>query len=68
MPFWVWIFVAVCIAYGGVVLWRAWAKGFVKYGPIHYTRSDHPIYFWFFVALFSAAEIWFIGLAAVLLR
>jgi hypothetical protein len=65
MPIWVWIFLAVCIAYGGLVLWRAWAEGFVKYGPIRYTKQDDPAYFWFFVVLFCLAEIWFVGMLVI---
>ena len=67
MPIWAWIFLAVCIAYGALVLWRAWAKGFVKYGPIHYTREDEPIYFWFFVVLFCLAEIWLVGMLVLVI-
>ncbi len=62
MPIWAWAFLAVCIAYGGLVLWRAWAKGFVKYGSINYTKKDDPIYFWFFVFLFCLVEIWLVGM------
>jgi hypothetical protein len=65
MPVWIWIFLAVCIAYGALVLWRAWAKRFVKFGPIHYTKEDDPIYFWFFVVLFCLCEIWFVGMLVV---
>jgi hypothetical protein len=45
MPIWAYIVLAVFIAYGGFVLWRAWAKGFVKYGLIDFTKQDDPIYF-----------------------
>jgi len=62
MPVWAWIFLAVCIAYFWLVLWRAWVKGFVKYGPIRYTKQDDPIYYWFFVVLFCVAEIWLVGI------
>lgn len=62
MPIWAWIFGLACIAYSGFVLWRAWAKGFVKYGPIRYTRQGDPIYFWFVVILFGMCGFWFGGM------
>ncbi len=67
MPIWAWLFLATCIAYGALVLWRAWTKSFVKFGPLHYTRRDYPIYFWFFVVLFFIAEVWFIASAIIIL-
>ena len=67
MPLWGWLFIATCIAYGALVLWRAWTKNFVKFGPIHYTRSDYPISFWFFVVLFCIGEVWWIGLSAAVI-
>lgn len=59
------MFLAVCIAYGGLVLWRAWAKGLVKIWPIRYTKQDDPFYFWFFVVLFCLVEIWCVGMLVV---
>jgi hypothetical protein len=62
MPVWMWIFLALCIAYNAIVLSRAWAKSFVKFGPIRYTKKDDPFYFWIFVVLFCLCEIWFLGM------
>ena len=62
MPFWVWIFLAVCIGYGALVLWRAGTKSFVKFGPIQDTKDDNPILFWFLVAGFCMCEIWCVGM------
>ena len=67
MPIWMWIFLVACIAYGGLVLWRAWAKEFVKFGPIHMTRNEYPFSFWFFVVLFFIGEVWFIGMFFVII-
>lgn len=67
MPVWAWIFLAVGIAYFGVALWRAWAKGFIRYGPIRYTRQDDAVYFWFFVVFFCLAEIWLVGMLVFVL-
>ena len=62
MPIWAWIFLAVCIAYGAFVLWRAWTKGFVKYGPIQFTREADTFTFWFLVTTFCICELWFVGM------
>jgi len=61
MPLWAWLSILLCITYSGLVLWRAWAHEYVKYGPIRYTRQANPRSFWFFVTLFAIAEIWFAG-------
>ena len=67
MPIWAWIFLAVCIAYGAFVLWRAWTKGFVKYGPIQFTREADTFTFWFLVTTFCICELWFVGMLDIVL-
>jgi hypothetical protein len=62
MPIWAWMFLALCIAYGALVLWRAWAKGFVKYGPIRFTRKDDTFTFWFLVGTFCICEFFLVGM------
>ena len=66
MAVWMWAFLAVGIAYGALVLWRAWVKGFVKFGPLYYTKQANPIYFWFLVVVFFLCETYFVGLTTLL--
>jgi hypothetical protein len=65
MPLWMWLFLLVSILYGGFVLWRAWAKKYIKYGPIIYSLKESPIYFWFFAFSFIVSELIFITFIAV---
>jgi hypothetical protein len=65
MPAWIWLFLVVIIAYGGLVLWRAWNKKYVKFGPIHYTAEESPVYFWFLAVVFFLSEMFAIGLFGI---
>lgn len=57
MPAWVWLFWVFCIAEFAFLLWRAWTKQYVKYGPLIYSLEETPVYFWFFVVTFIGAEL-----------
>jgi len=65
MPLWVWLFLAVVIAYPALVLWRAWSKNYVKFGPIRYTREADAAYFYFLVSVFFISEIFAICLCLI---
>ena len=61
MPLWAWCGFVLMIAYNSFVLWRAAASKFFRYGPIIYSLNDEPVYFWFFLVLFSICEIFLVG-------
>lgn len=68
MPFWAWLGFTLLIAYNSFLLYRAWKHHCFKYGPIVYPRKDTPGYFWFFVLLTGACEVFlvaFYGLVVV---
>lgn len=61
MPIWAWLFWAVVISYGGLVIWRAWSGNEVKFGPIRYTREADPFVFYFLAGTFLICEIFSIA-------
>ena len=65
MPLWVWLFFLLMIGYNSFVLWRAWKRKYFKYGPISYSLDEGPAYFWFFAFVFTASELFLIGLFGV---
>ena len=65
MPIWVWVFFAVVISYGGLVLWRAWSKNYVKFGPVRFTREADATCFYFLTSVFFLSEIIAISLLAL---
>lgn len=62
MPVWGWSFLALMLGYNTFVLWRAWSQKQFKYGPIIYSLDEERTYFWFFAFVFTATEIFLIGL------
>jgi hypothetical protein len=62
MPLWVWLFFVLMIGYNSFLLWRAWSHKHFKYGPIIYSLDEGPAYFWFFAFVFTASELFLIGL------
>ena len=62
MPLWTWFFIAFCITYFALVLWRAWDRHHFKYGPIIYSLEETPICFWFFAFVFIVCELFFVVL------
>lgn len=57
MPIWVaWIFGAILLSYNSFLLWRAWKKGYFRYAYFIYSEEDAPIYFWFFLVIFTITE------------
>jgi hypothetical protein len=67
MPVWVWLFLVLMIGYNSFVLWRAWSRRYFKYGPIIYSLDEGPAYFWFFAFVFTASELFLIGLFGLVL-
>lgn len=65
MPVWVWLFFVIVILYGALVLWRAWRKKYVRFGPIYYTAENDSVYFWFLVITFTLSEIFAVLLFVV---
>lgn len=65
MPLWAWSFLVLMLSYNTFVLWRACSQKRFKYGPIIYSLDDGPAYFWFFAFVFTASEIFLVGLFSV---
>lgn len=62
MPLWAWLFLVLMLGYNTFVLWRAWSRKHFRYGPIIYALHEGPAYFWFFAFVFTAREIFLVGL------
>jgi len=67
MPVWAWLFLVLLIGYNSFVLWRAWNRRYFKYGPIFYSLDEGPAYFWFFAVVFTACELFLVGLFVLVL-
>jgi len=56
------VFLVLAIGYISFVLWRAWSYKHFKYGPIIYSLDEDAAYFWFFAFVFTASELFLVGL------
>ena len=67
MPVWAWFFLVLMIGFNSFVLWRAWSRRYFKYGQIIYSLNEGAAYFWFFALVFTASELFLMGLFGLVL-
>ena len=66
MPLWSWLGLVALLAFYVTRMWRAWALGYVKFGPFLYNKNDSPVTFWFLTVVLSVCLIFLSVLFAMI--
>jgi hypothetical protein len=68
MPVSAWVGFVFLILCNSFFLWRFLANKIVRLGPISYSARESPIYFWFFVSVFGASQVFLVIFFSMIIR